>query len=46
MVKDPGKESPLDFDNGEAITLEAWVSSGTISEGDNVYVVGKGRTNN
>ncbi|MFP6893025.1 MAG: hypothetical protein VCA18_04700, partial [Opitutales bacterium] len=46
VVKDAGEDSPLDFDNGDAISLEAWVSSGTIGEGDNVYLIGKGRTNN
>ena len=46
VIKDSGKGSPLDFDNGDAITLEAWVSSGMIGEGDNVYLIGKGRTNN
>ncbi len=46
VVKDPGRRSFLDFDNGDAITLEAWVSFGEIGEGDNVYLIGKGRTNN
>ncbi|SVC48665.1 uncharacterized protein METZ01_LOCUS301519, partial [marine metagenome] len=46
VIKDPGEGSPLDFDNGDAITLEAWVSTRTIGQGDNVYLIGKGRTNN
>ena len=45
-VKDPGENSPLDFDVGDTITLEAWVNLYTLGEGNNVYVVGKGRTNN
>jgi len=44
--KDSGKNSPLDFDNGDAITLEAWVWPGRVGEGNNVYLIGKGRTNN
>ena len=44
--KDPGKDSPLDFDNGDAITLEAWVWPGHVGDGDNIYLIGKGRTNN
>jgi len=43
-VKDPGEKSPLDFDKGESITIEAWVNPATIGKGSNVYVVGKGRT--
>jgi len=45
-VKDAGAESPLDFDSGDAITLEAWVSLKQIQNGQNIYIVGKGRTNN
>jgi cytochrome c553 len=41
---DSGKNSPLDFDNGDAITLEAWVDMADIKEGENLYIVGKGRT--
>lgn len=43
---DPGENSPFDFTNGDAITLEAWVRITQINEGDNVYIVGKGRTGN
>ncbi|MFP6900685.1 MAG: DUF1553 domain-containing protein [Opitutales bacterium] len=46
VIQDPGKGSPLDFDNGDAITLEAWVWPGRVGEGNNVYLIGKGRTNN
>ena len=45
-VPDPGDESPLDFALGDEITLEAWVLVHALGEGKNVYVVGKGRTNN
>ncbi len=34
----------FDFDNGDAITLEAWVDLTKMNE--NVYVIGKGRTGN
>ena len=45
-VKDPGANSPLDFKNGDSITLEAWVLLNSIKDGQQVYVVGKGRTGN
>lgn len=45
-VADPGDNSPLDFQNGDVITLEAWVSPESLAEGQNMYIVGKGRTNN
>lgn len=45
-VKDPGAKSLLDFTNGDAITLEAWVLPLGIKDGQQVYVVGKGRTGN
>lgn len=45
-VTDPGQNSPLDFDQGDSITIEAWVNPVTIAEGQQVYVVGKGRTQN
>jgi hypothetical protein len=41
---DPGDGSPLDFANGDSLTLEAWVNLADIRSGENVYVVGKGRT--
>ena len=43
-VKDPGAKSPLDFTAGDAITLEAWVAPEQFAEGQQVYIVGKGRT--
>ncbi len=43
-VKDPGAKSVFDFENGETITLEAWVQCPALPDGRNVYVVGKGRT--
>jgi hypothetical protein len=46
VVKDPGAKSLLDFDLGDAITLEAWVSPSSMSNGGYFYVVGKGRTGN
>jgi hypothetical protein len=43
-VADPGADSPFDFTNGDAITLEAWVAAGEIAAGQHVYLIGKGRT--
>ncbi|MCA9040138.1 MAG: DUF1553 domain-containing protein [Planctomycetaceae bacterium] len=43
-VKDPGSESPLDFDAGDSITLEAWVNPNKIANGHTPYVIAKGRT--
>jgi hypothetical protein len=43
-VPDPGPESIYDFKSGDSITLEAWVRCDQIGEGQNVYIVGKGRT--
>ena len=43
---DPGAESPLDFQNGDSITIEAWVKPAKLSGGQQVYIVGKGRTEN
>ncbi|MEZ6113525.1 MAG: DUF1553 domain-containing protein [Pirellulaceae bacterium] len=45
-VTDPGDDSPLDFSNGDAITLEAWVQTASVAHNQQVYVVGKGRTGN
>ena len=45
-VKDPGKNSPFDFDKGDAITLEGWVNPRSLSTGSFLYIVGKGRTGN
>ncbi|MFP6753303.1 MAG: DUF1553 domain-containing protein [Pirellulaceae bacterium] len=46
VVSDPGEKSPLDFDNGDSITIEAWINLQSLSEGQQVYILGKGRTNN
>ena len=43
---DPGEDSPLDFGLGDSITLEAWVAPAKLGNGQNMYVVGKGRTKN
>ncbi len=45
-VKDPGDASPLDFDLGDSITMEAWVNPQGVADGQQIYVVGKGRTQN
>ena len=42
-IADPGDDSPLDFDAGESITLEAWVNPAKVGQ---MYIVGKGRTAN
>jgi len=44
-IKDPGPQSPFDFTNGDAITMESWVKVDQLSPGQPVYIVGKGRTN-
>ncbi len=41
---DRGPGSPFDFTNGDAITIEAWVKMADINSGENVYLIGKGRT--
>jgi cytochrome c553 len=41
---DPGDNSPFDFTNGDAITLEAWVNIADLKKGENAYIIGKGRT--
>lgn len=43
-IADPGDNSVLDFDNGDAITLEAWVEVTKLGSGEQKYVIGKGRT--
>ena len=46
-VEDPGPGSQFDFDNGDPITIEAWVNPDPdIRNGGTMYVLGKGRTNN
>lgn len=44
-LEDPGPQSPYDFSNGDSITLEAWVFVERLRDGQNMYVIGKGRTN-
>ena len=41
---DPGAKSPFDFTNGDEITLEAWVRVDDVRDGENLYILGKGRT--
>lgn len=43
---DPGDESAFDFGLKDEITIEAWVSPEQIPLGQQVYIVGKGRTGN
>jgi hypothetical protein len=43
-VTDPGERSLLDFDKGDAITIEAWVKPDPFGSARYMYVVGKGRT--
>lgn len=43
-VDDPGADSVFDFRNGDSITVEAWVKLEEIRPGENVYLIGKGRT--
>ena len=45
-VADPGEKSLLDFGLGDSITLEAWVLVKKLGDGQQMYVVGKGRTKN
>lgn len=41
---DPGVKSLFDFANGDEITIEAWVDVDDLREGENLYIIGKGRT--
>lgn len=43
-IPDPGADSIYDFKKGDSITLEAWVKCDQLGKGQNVYVIGKGRT--
>ena len=43
-LADSGEGSALDFTNGDALTLEAWVQVDGFRANDQLYVVGKGRT--
>ncbi len=42
QIPDEGPDSRFDFDNGDEVTLEAWVQVNRM--GENVYLVGKGRS--
>lgn len=44
LFEDPGPDSFFDFNQGDAITLEAWVQVDEIGSGENRYIIGKGRT--
>lgn len=46
VVKDHGEKSPLKFQNGDALTIEAWVNPKAMSNVAFPYIVGKGRTSN
>ena len=47
IVEDPGPGSQFDFDNGDPITIEAWVNPDKdLRNGSTMYVLGKGRTGN
>ncbi len=43
-VPDLGANSPYDFDNGDTLTLEAWVYPTSTSNASPRYIIGKGRT--
>ena len=43
-IQDPGTDSPYDFKNGDAITLEAWVNVEKLARGHFAYIISKGRT--
>lgn len=43
--KDPGENSPFDFDLGDALTIEAWIRLDRKPSGF-IHILSKGRTNN
>ena len=45
-LDDPGDASLFDFASGDVISVEAWVRLESIREGQQVYIIGKGRTDN
>ncbi len=45
-VADADENRSLEFDKDDAITLEAWVNPVRVGEDQQIYIVGKGRTNN
>ena len=44
VIDDPGSGSQWDFENGDALSIQAIVKIDEIGEGQNVYIIGKGRT--
>ncbi len=42
QIPDDPEDGRFDFDNGDAVTFEAWVRVASMN--DNAYIVGKGRT--
>ncbi|MCA9062987.1 MAG: LamG domain-containing protein [Planctomycetaceae bacterium] len=44
VISDPGTSSAFDFTTGDTFTAEAWVFVQSIGNGQNMYIVGKGRT--
>lgn len=45
-IVDPGKSSPFDFGQGDAITLEAWIKVTDLESHEHHVIIGKGRTGN
>ncbi len=45
-LEDLGPGSQFDFDNGDPITIEAWVNPEDVPGNTNFYILGKGRTGN
>lgn len=41
---DTGDKSPFDFTGGDALTIEAWLEVDDLRDGENLYIIGKGRT--
>lgn len=44
VIADPGDGSQFDFNNGDEITMEAWVNIKNLRAGTYAYVLGKGRS--
>jgi len=44
IAGDAGKDSPLKFRKGDTITVEAWINLAAIGDQQQIYIVGKGRT--
>ncbi|MEI6234580.1 MAG: DUF1553 domain-containing protein [Planctomycetota bacterium] len=44
VFSETAANGPYSFKNGDSITLEAWVDITESKDGENVYVIGKGRT--